>query len=37
MIPWEEVRDSRTVASVFIERTFAIPRPVGCAGIAMTG
>ena len=25
MIPWEQVRDSRTVASVFIERTFADP------------
>ena len=25
MIPWEQVRDSRTVASIFIERTFADP------------
>ncbi len=31
MIPWEEVRDSRTVASVFIARTFSDPddRPDG--------
>ncbi len=37
MIPWEQVRDSRTVASIFIERTFADPGIGRTAGIAMTG
>ena len=37
MIPWEEVRDSRTVASVFIARTFSDPETGRMAGIAMTG
>jgi amino acid transporter len=37
MIPWEEVRDSRTVASVFIERTFSDPGTGRLAGIVMTG
>jgi amino acid transporter len=37
MIPWQEVRDSRTVASVFIERTFADPETGRLAGIVMTG
>jgi amino acid transporter len=36
MIPWPEVRDSRTVASVFIERTFADPAAGRLAGIVMT-
>ena len=37
MIPWEQVRDSRTVASVFIERTFADPATGRTAGLVMTG
>jgi amino acid transporter len=37
MIPWQEVRESRTVASVFIERTFADPSSGRIAGIVMTG
>ena len=37
MIPWQEVRDSRTVASVFIERTFSNPETGRLAGIVMTG
>jgi len=37
MIPWEQVRDSRTVASVFIERTFADPAAGRLAGTVMTG
>ena len=37
MIPWEQVRDSRTVASVFIERTFAYPATGRLAGTVMTG
>ena len=37
MIPWEEVRDSRTVASVFIARTFSDPGVGRIAGIVMTG
>ena len=37
MIPWEQVRDSRTVASVFIERTFADPSTGRIAGVMMTG
>ncbi|MFN2446182.1 MAG: APC family permease [Vicinamibacterales bacterium] len=37
MIPWPEVRDSRTVASVFIERTFADPTIGRIAGTVMTG
>ena len=36
MIPWQEVRDSRTIASVFIERTFADPSTGRIAGIVMT-
>lgn len=36
MIPWEEVRESRTVASAFIERTFSDPQAGRMAGIAMT-
>jgi amino acid transporter len=37
MIPWEEVRDSRTVASIFIERTFSDPQAGRVAGTIMTG
>ena len=37
MIPWEQVRDSRTVASIFIERTFADPATGRIAGTVMTG
>jgi amino acid transporter len=37
MIPWQEVRDSRTVASVFIERTFSDPAAGRIAGVVMTG
>jgi fructoselysine transporter len=37
MIPWQEVKESRTVASVFIERTFADPATGRIAGILMTG
>jgi hypothetical protein len=36
MIPWQEVRDSRTIASLFIERTFADPSTGRIAGIVMT-
>jgi len=37
MIPWQEVRESRTVASVFIARTFTDPEAGRVAGMAMTG
>ena len=37
MIPWQEVRDSRTVASLFIARTFSDPATGRIAGIVMTG
>jgi amino acid transporter len=37
MIPWQEVRESRTVASIFIERTFADPSIGRLAGMVMTG
>lgn len=37
MIPWEEVKDSRTIASVFVERTFRDPAAGRVAGIVMTG
>jgi amino acid transporter len=37
MIPWQEVRESRTVASVFIERTFSDASTGRLAGIVMTG
>lgn len=36
MIPWQEVKESRTVASLFIERTFADPSTGRLAGIVMT-
>ncbi len=37
MIPWQEVKESRTVASLFIERTFSDPSTGRIAGLAMTG
>jgi amino acid transporter len=37
MIAWQEVKESRTVASVFIERTFSDPGTGRLAGIVMTG
>lgn len=37
MIPWQEVRESRTIASVFIERTFSDAGVGRTAGIVMTG
>lgn len=37
MIPWQEVRESRTIASVFIERTFVDAGVGRTAGIVMTG
>ena len=36
MIPWQEVRESRTIASIFIERTFEDPSSGRIAGIVMT-
>jgi amino acid transporter len=37
MIPWQEVMESRTVASIFIERTFTDPSAGRIAGTVMTG
>ena len=37
MIPWQEVKESRTVASLFIERTFTDPESGRIAGYVMTG
>ncbi len=37
MIPWQEVRESRTVASLFIARTFSDPDTGRIAGYVMTG
>jgi amino acid transporter len=37
MIPWQEAEKSRTVASVFIARTFADPAVGRIAGMVMTG
>jgi amino acid transporter len=37
MIPWQEVKESRTVASLFIERTFSDASTGRIAGLAMTG
>ena len=37
MIPWQEVRESRTIASAFIARTFSDPETGRLAGIVMTG
>lgn len=36
MIPWTEVKESRTIASLFIQRTFADPDAGRIAGMAMT-
>jgi len=37
MIPWQEVRESRTIASAFIAQTFSDPETGRIAGIVMTG
>jgi amino acid transporter len=37
MIPWQEAEQTRTVASIFIQRTFSDPEVGRIAGIAMTG
>jgi basic amino acid/polyamine antiporter, APA family len=37
MIPWQEVRDSRSIASLFIQRTFTDPAAGRTAGIVMAG
>jgi len=37
MIPWQEAMESRTVASVFIQRTFSDPETGRIAGYVMTG
>ncbi len=37
MIPWTEVKESRTIASLFIQRTFSDPASGRLAGIVMTG
>ena len=37
MIPWQEAEQTRTVASVFIARTFTDPATGRIAGIVMTG
>ena len=37
MIPWEEARESRTIASIFIQRTFSDPEMGRIAGLVMTG
>jgi len=37
MMPWQEVKASRTIASVFIERTFSDPVTGRAAGVVMTG
>jgi amino acid transporter len=36
LIPWQEAAETRTIASVFIQRTFANPAYGHVAGIAMT-
>ncbi|MFN7976527.1 MAG: amino acid permease [Vicinamibacterales bacterium] len=36
MIPWTEVKESRTIASLFIQRTFTDPDAGRLAGMAMT-
>ena len=36
MIPWTEIRESRTIASVFIEQTFADPALGRAASVVMT-
>ena len=35
-IPWQEARDTRTIASLFIARTFAVPAQGRAAAIVMT-
>ncbi len=37
MIPWQEAMETRTVASIFITRTFSDPQVGQIAGIVMTG
>jgi len=37
LIPWEEARESTSIASIFIERTFTDPGLGRIAGIVMTG
>ena len=37
MIPWQEAMESRTIASIFIERTFSDPGVGRIAGYVMTG
>src|SRR5436190_3353859 len=37
MIPWQEVKGSRTIASLFISRTFTDPAAGRIAGLVMTG
>jgi len=37
MIPWQEAEQTRTVASIFIQRTFSDPEAGRIAGIVMTG
>ncbi|MEW6323008.1 MAG: amino acid permease [Acidobacteriota bacterium] len=37
MIPWQEVQESRTIASIVIERTFTDPAAGRLAGTLMTG
>jgi amino acid transporter len=37
MIPWQEAQETRTVASIFIERTFSDPEVGRIAGYIMTG
>jgi amino acid transporter len=37
MIPWQEARETRTIASIFIARTFADPAQGRAAAIVMTG
>ncbi len=37
LVPWEEAAQSRTVASLFIQRTFADPSAGYIAGLIMTG
>jgi amino acid transporter len=37
VVPWEEAAETRTIASVFIERTVGDPQRARIAGAAMTG
>jgi len=37
MIPWQEAQETRTVASIFITKTFSDPQMGQIAGIVMTG